>query len=140
MLMIQRYKSTVRRVPGNPFLQRTVERRTDNGMVQIATEMIGYDPTLHQVRSWLFFADGSFGTGTWRGESDHCKIQLQQTLVDGSKATGTYVLRPTSPDSMTFQLISRVINGELQPMGQPTSLTRITAATSSTTQDSKGNP
>ncbi len=75
--------TTVRFVPGNQFLQRLVERRTDTETVQVATEMIGYDPNSHQVRSWLFFADGSFGSGKWQGESDHCKIHMQQTLVDG---------------------------------------------------------
>lgn len=133
-------QTTVSLVPGNQFLQRTVERRTDDETVQIATEMIGYDPTIHQVRSWLFFADGSFGSGTWQGESDHCKIRLQQTMVDGSIATGTYVIRPTGRDSMTIQMISRVINGELQPLGQPTTLTRVSAASSSTTHDTKGKP
>ncbi len=133
-------QTTVRFVSGNQFLQRTVERRTDTETTQIATEMIGYDPQSHRVRSWLFFADGSFGSGTWQGESDHCKIHLRQTLVDGSTATGTYVVRPTSADSMTIQLISRVVNGELQPTGQPTSLTRIPATTHSTTSDLKDNP
>ncbi len=41
---------------------------------------------------------------------------------------------------MTVQLISRVVNGELQPIGEPTTLTRIAAVSTATTTDSKDTP
>ncbi len=128
--------STVQQTPGNQFLQRTVERRTDDSTATVAIEMIGYDPQSHQVRSWYFFSDGSHATGTWRGAVDHCRIRLQQTLADGGTATGTYIVRPTSPDSMTVQIVSRVVNGELQPIGPTSTLTRInpTSAENTTTK------
>jgi len=114
--------STIEYLPGRQFLQRTIVDSSSGRW--LALELTGYDPQMNSVRSWIYFADGSFGSGYWRGEQDHWSLKLNQVLPDGRSASGTYVIQPRDSDTMTIKLISREIEGEPMPSGKTITLTR----------------
>ncbi len=119
--------SIIERMPGQPFLRRSFTREVDGQIESLGFEVIGYDPHLQLVRSWTFFADGSFGTATWHGGSDHWQIRRKQTLSDGSVASGTYTITPKDENSMSVKLISREVDGEPQPSGTSVMMSRVVA-------------
>lgn len=125
--------SRIEFLPGNRFLRRTFQM--GSSAEPIGYEMIGYDPRSNLVKSWTYFADGSFGSGHWAGEEDHWRMEMTQTLADGGQATATCIVRPIDQDTMTVRIISRVVNGQPLPNGKAVTLTRQTE-TSSTIEPS----
>jgi len=122
--------STIEYMPGRQFLRRTITKPATD--TTLAMEIIGYDPSLHRVRSWTYFADGSFSTGTWSGQTDHWNIDVTQTLRDGRIASGTYVIRPVDRNQMDVQIVSREVGGELRPGGADVTMTRAESTPDST--------
>ncbi|WDQ17833.1 nuclear transport factor 2 family protein [Rhodopirellula sp. P2] len=128
-------QSNIDFLPGRRFIRRTFQTGAD--AAPVGYEMIGYDPQSNRVKSWTYFADGSFGNGHWAGEKDHWRMEMTQTLADGGQATATCIVRPVDRDTMTVRIISRVVNGEPLPNGQAVTLRRQTEAdTTSTTEPS----
>lgn len=125
--------SRIEFLPGNRFLRRTFQMGSN--AEPIGYEMIGYDPRSNLVKSWTYFADGSFGSGHWAGEEDHWRMEMTQTLADGGQATATCIVRPIDQNTMTVRIISRVVNGQPLPNGKAVTLTRQTD-TSSTIEPS----
>ncbi|MFG0264486.1 MAG: hypothetical protein ACF8AM_04950 [Rhodopirellula sp. JB055] len=116
--------SNIKFVPGKRFLLRTFQMGSDAD--PIGYEMIGYDPKSNRVKSWTYFADGSFGNGYWAGEEDHWRMEMTQTLIDGGQATATCIVRPIDHDTMTVRIISRVVDGRPLPNGKAVTLKRQT--------------
>ncbi|WP_047816891.1 nuclear transport factor 2 family protein [Rhodopirellula islandica] len=114
-------------LPGRRFIRRTFQVGSETEPV--GYEMIGYDPQSNRVKSWTYFADGSFGNGYWAGEEDHWRMEMTQTLADGGQATATCIVRPIDRDTMTVRIISRVLNGEPLPNGEAVTLKRQTDTT-----------
>jgi len=86
------------------------------GAALAGTEVIGWDPRTHRVRSWTFNADGSFGESVWTPDDDNQWIvRYTATLKDGGDATATHVIAPVDADTITFQPKERTINGVRQP-------------------------
>ena len=116
-------RSEIAFLPGERLLRRILfEPATDR---ELGFEIIGYDPSRNRVRSWLYFADGTFGSGDWIGEEDHWRVKMTQTLEDGRKATGTYVIRPTDENTMVVKVVDRQIGGAPMPSGKEVTLSRV---------------
>lgn len=108
---------------GGRFLRRTIiESASQN---ELGFEIIGYDPNLNLVRSWTYFSDGSFGSGSWTAGDDHWRLTMTQTLADGRVANGTYIIRPTDENTMVIKIISREIDGEILPIGNDVTMSRV---------------
>ncbi|MCC9599084.1 hypothetical protein LOC67_00820 [Stieleria sp. JC731] len=119
----RRLQSEIEYLPGRKFLRRTI--LDPSTKASIGYELVGYDAKSNLVRSWMFFTDGSFGSGIWSSGSDHWRLKLVQTLRDGRSALGTYIIRPEDKNTMVVQMISREIDGEPMPSGQEVTLKRI---------------
>ncbi len=115
--------STVEFLPGKQFLRRTFVESPGDRL--LGFEIIGYDPILNRVRSWLYFSDGSFGSGYWSGEKDHWSLKLTQTLPDGRIASGTYIIRPKDANTVNIKVIAREIDGEPMPLGSAITMSRV---------------
>jgi uncharacterized protein (TIGR02246 family) len=113
--------------PNGAFLLRSFVVQDAEGPLRQGTQVIGWDPRSHEIRSWTFNSDGSFGDGVWTESADHWLVQSTQTLADGSAASGTYVVTPVDEDSMTVQLIGHEIEGEPQPATEAVTIVRATA-------------
>lgn len=78
-------------------------------------QVIGWDPSKNQIRSWVFDSDGGFGEGTWVRKENRWIIQSTATLADGGRATATNILTRIDDDTATWQSVNRSIDGELLP-------------------------
>ncbi len=113
---------------GNGFLIRTFQVASEEGSPHHSTQIIGWDPSIQQIRSWTFNADGSFGQGFWTKEAAGWAIAATQTLSDGRHSTGTYLMDVQDPDHFTMQLIGHEIDGEPQSTLEPIQVVRIRSA------------
>jgi hypothetical protein len=120
-----RIETDVRWSDGEAFLLRTFILHSADGTEKQGTQIIGYDPRAHQIRSWSFNADGSFGDGVWTKSGEEWSIKSSQTLADGQAASGTYVLKRVNANTLSLQLVGHEIEGEPQPAGKAATVTRL---------------
>ena len=64
------------------FLVRSFSVTTDGQMDLQGTEIVGYDPTTKQIRSWVFDSDGSFSEGVWTQQGKSWSESMKGTLAD----------------------------------------------------------
>jgi uncharacterized protein (TIGR02246 family) len=79
------------------------------------TEVIGWDPRGHRIRSWIFESDGGFGECVWTGEGDHWTVKYKGVLADGNDVSATRVLTRVDDKTQTFASTDRTINGHKRP-------------------------
>lgn len=115
--------STFQYLPGNRFLRRSITSAKDQ--TELGFEIIGYDPVVNLVRSWTYFSDGSFGSGSWSGATDHWQLSMKQTLADGQQASGTFMIKPLDEDTIIIKVVSREVGGEIMPTGKKVTMRRI---------------
>ena len=84
-------------------------------MVHGGTEVIGWDPRLHRIRSWTFDSDGGFGESTWTHDGRRWIIAYTGTLANGDDVSAVHVVTPVDADTMTVQSKDRMIDGQRQP-------------------------
>jgi uncharacterized protein (TIGR02246 family) len=100
---------------GDKYLIRKFSAEGKDGLVRGGTEVIGWDPRTHRIRSWMFDSDGSFGESVWARDEDRWIVKHSGTLADGSDASVTHIITPVDADTVTVQSKDHSVNGEKQP-------------------------
>jgi hypothetical protein len=77
--------------------------------------VIGWDPSVKAIRSWMFDSDGGFGTGIWSQEETRWTIRTLNVLPDGRRGSSTNVYEVLNDGSVQFKSIGRVVDGEILP-------------------------
>lgn len=78
-------------------------------------QLIGWDPSTKQIRSWVFDSDGGFGYGTWSKKGNRWSVQQTAVLPDGRKSSAVNILTYVDDNTMTLQSVNRTVDGELLP-------------------------
>ena len=78
-------------------------------------QIIGWDASSKNIRSWTFDSAGGFAEATWKHKGDKWFIHNNGVLADGRKATMLNVLKTIDENSFTWQTIERTVGGELLP-------------------------
>lgn len=97
------------------FLTRSYKVTRDDLVALEGTQVIGWDPTTKEIRSWLFDSDGGFGEGKWTRDGNNWTVKLTAVLPDGRSASCTQTIRKLDNDSFMTGMISREIGGEILP-------------------------
>ena len=97
------------------FLTRSFKVAAGDLVQMSGMQVIGWDPTAKQIRSWTFDSDGGFAEANWTYSKDRWFIQNKGVLADGRKATMVNVIKPVDKNSFTWQTIERTTGGELLP-------------------------
>jgi hypothetical protein len=97
------------------FLIRKFSISGKNALMPGGTEVIGWDPREHRVRSWIFEAGGGFGESVWTHEGNSWTIEYKGILADGSDVSATQVLSRLDPDTLSLQSTDRFHNGGKRP-------------------------
>ena len=97
------------------FIVRTftvsVSDRIDTSGVQI----VGWDPTKKQIRSWVFDSSGGFGEGLWTKKGRSWHVHALDTAPDGQKATSVNIMTMIDNDKFTWQAVDRHRGGQMLP-------------------------
>jgi uncharacterized protein (TIGR02246 family) len=110
------------------FLIRSFTIQVADNAPLRGTEIIGWDPTNQQIRSWRFDSDGSFGSGTWSRDGDSWLGRMQQTFVDGGQASSLQVVRSVDPDTLEVATVGLEIDGIPQPASDPVRVKRVSVS------------
>ncbi|GAF90437.1 unnamed protein product, partial [marine sediment metagenome] len=78
-------------------------------------EVIGYDHTRDEIRSWTFDSEGGFGDATRTQDANQWLVQAKATLPDGSESTAQHVFSLEDNDRFTMRSINRMVDGQALP-------------------------
>jgi uncharacterized protein (TIGR02246 family) len=91
----------------------TIDRKDGSG--PSGTEVIGWDPREHRIRSWVFESDGGFGRSLWARDGNRWTIKYTGVLADGSDVSATHILTQIDADTLTLQSSDRSLDGHKRP-------------------------
>jgi uncharacterized protein (TIGR02246 family) len=97
------------------FLVRSFTVTTDGQIDLQGTEIIGYDATANQLRSWVFDSDGSFLESTWTHQGKIWNANTKGVLDNGKRASAVHTYTQIDDNSYTFASTNRDVGGQLQP-------------------------
>jgi hypothetical protein len=97
------------------FLVRSFSMTIRDDLDTSGVQIIGWDPSAKQIRSWMFDSNGSFSEGFWTKKGKTWQISVRTTLANGQKASETAMLRVIDKDNFTWQSVDRQVDGQLQP-------------------------
>ena len=89
----------------------SVRDRIEDSGIQI----IGWDPIAKQVRSWVFDSEGGYGAGVWSKKGDAWHVQTTGTTPDGGASSSVNIITHVDDDTLTWQSVNRIADGELLP-------------------------
>jgi|694.fasta_scaffold05777_14 uncharacterized protein (TIGR02246 family) len=108
----------------NNFLTQTFKVMGEKDIEFEGSMVIGWDPSVKAIRSWMFDSDGGFGTGIWSQEETRWTIRTLNVLPDGRRGSSTNVYEVLNDGSVQFKSIGRVVDGEILPSVGPVKLVR----------------
>lgn len=97
------------------FLIRSFAVQIGDSIDMSGMQIIGWDPSTQQIRSWVFDSDGGFGQGTWSKKDSRWSVQQTGVLPDGSKSSAVNIMTYIDDNTMTLQSVNRMLDGELLP-------------------------
>jgi uncharacterized protein (TIGR02246 family) len=97
------------------FIVRTFSISIRDRLTTSGLQIIGWDPSSKQIRSWVFDSDGGHGEGVWTKKGKSWYIQTRDTLTNGQKATGVNILTPMDKNRFTWESVDRQAGGQLLP-------------------------
>lgn len=78
--------------------------------------VLGWDPQLGQIRSWLFDSEGGRGEATWTHiAEDQWVLRATGCLNNGLPNSATQILKILGADTISTSSIDRIIGGEVAP-------------------------
>ena len=109
------------------FLTRSFRVAINNEVTLEGTQVVGWDPIEHRIRSWTFDSEGGFGEGRWIQDGNRWLVKTSFVLASGDRASALNVLTYVDPDTFRWQSIDREIGGELQPNIPEVTVVRLEA-------------
>lgn len=79
------------------------------------TQVIGWDPSVKSIKSWVFDSLGGFGQGVWSREGSRWTVRTTGVLISGEKTSAINIYTALDENTFTFSSVGREINGEPQP-------------------------
>jgi uncharacterized protein (TIGR02246 family) len=110
------------------FLVRTFSVKGADQSETEGWEIVGWDPILQEIRSWIFDSNGGFGEASWVRDGDDWLIRASNVLPDGSRSTAENVLTQVDDNNFTWESQNRTLNGEPQPSLDKIEVQRVTGA------------
>jgi hypothetical protein len=91
-------------------------------------QIIGWDPYLQSIRSWIFDSSGGFGESLWSKQDNQWYAETSYTLPDGGKASATHIYAEVDPNNYTFSSEGRDIDGTVLPNIGPFNVIRVNSS------------
>ena len=86
--------------------------------------ILGWDPAVQTIRSWVFDSEGGFGVGAWSRSGNRWMVRGLRALPDGRRGSATMVIEYVDETTFTLRTIGRQIDGELMPNIGPLKVVR----------------
>lgn len=99
----------------NNFITRSFSIQIRDRIDMAGMQIIGWDPSTKQIRSWVFDSDGGFGQATWKKKDSRWYIQQSGVLPDGRKSSAVNIITRLDDNTCTLQSVNRMVDSELLP-------------------------
>ena len=97
------------------FLTRTF-RVSAPGVDELeGTQVIGWDPLVGAIRSWVFDSDGGFSAGIWKRDGDKWVVESTGFLAEGLPVSSVQVFARFDANSFGWQSFGRRVGAETLP-------------------------
>jgi uncharacterized protein (TIGR02246 family) len=97
------------------FLVRSFTIAVRDELKMSGMQIIGWDPSAKQIRSWVFDSDGGFGEAAWHKKGERWYIQTKDTLANGQKSSSLNILTFVNKNVFTWQSVNRQSAGQVLP-------------------------
>ncbi len=97
------------------YLLRDFTVHVQGNSVMTVNERIGWDPSVRQIRSWVFDSEGGHGTGLWSRAGNEWVIKSSGVMPDGRIATATHILTQLGPHSARWASVERTVGDRAVP-------------------------
>lgn len=99
----------------NNFITRSFTVQIRDRLDMAGMQIIGWDPSAKQIRSWVFDSNGGFGKATWEKKDNRWYIQRSGVLPDGQKTSSVNIVTYVDDATCTLQSVNRTAGGALLP-------------------------
>ncbi len=99
----------------NNFITLSFRVQREGRSALAGTQVIGWDPSIKSIKSWVFDSLGGFGQGIWSREGSRWTVRATGVLITGEKTSAINTYTALDENTFTFSSIGREINGEPQP-------------------------
>ncbi|MCY2986272.1 MAG: SgcJ/EcaC family oxidoreductase [Planctomycetota bacterium] len=99
----------------NNFVTRSFTVQVRDQIDMAGMQIIGWDPSTKQIRSWVFDSDGGFGQGMWKKKDNRWYVQQSGVLPDGRKSSSVNIITYVDDNTCTLQSVNRTVDGEMLP-------------------------
>ncbi len=117
-------ETTCRWTTNRNFISRSFRVRVDDVVDFEGTQIIGWDPSIEAIRSWLFDSDGGFAVGRWTGEPGRWTVKTLHVMPDGRRASATNIYELVEDGKVRFRSVGRQVDGQLLPNIGPIEMVR----------------
>lgn len=97
------------------FITLSFRVRFEGRPALAGTQIIGWDPLLKSIKSWVFDSLGGFAQGVWSRDGRRWTVRTTGVLITGEKTSAINTYTYLDENAFTFSSIGREINGEPQP-------------------------
>lgn len=97
------------------FLVRAFSVSIEGELELSGMQLVGWDASRKEIRSWVFDSEGSFAEGEWSTVGDRWLVKTTATLPDGVTASSTSILQSLDDNRFSWQKVNRVVDGEILP-------------------------
>jgi uncharacterized protein (TIGR02246 family) len=109
------------------FLKRTFAVKQGDAVTATGMQMIGWDPTVGQIRSWTFDCDGGFGSAVWSRQGNKWVQEATGISPNGSETDATNIITPVDHNSFTWRSVGRSTNEVSLPDTAEVKVVRVKA-------------
>ncbi len=109
------------------FMLCTHTTRKGDSVVATSTQVIGWDPTLGQIRSWDFDSEGGFGSELWHRDGERWVLEAHGVRRDGGTTEAVNVITPGDANTFTWQSVHRRVRGAELPDTEVVKAVRVAA-------------
>jgi len=89
------------------FLLRTFTVSEGDATTLSGMQIVGWDPTVGRVASWIFDSEGGHGYGIWTQTADGWRVDSHGTLRDGTPTSATNFVTRIDEDTVGWQSVQR---------------------------------
>lgn len=120
-------ESTCRWLTGKKFLERKFSVTRGDQVMTSGVQVIGWNPQLQQVQSWIFTADGGHSMGIWLPGEKGWSIESRGMLADGTPTRALNVFTRVDDRSFTWKSVDRSLGETALPDTEEVTLKRVEA-------------
>ena len=108
-------KTSCRWADNKSFLLQEITVRQAGRDTMKISQRIGWDPLTKRFKAWMFDSEGGYGESSWAPTETGWLIKATSVRSDGSTASATNHIAPTSLDRYVFRSVDRVVGNEVVP-------------------------